>query len=167
MCVDDDVVVFGCQAMRSGVNLIDTSPSYGNSGSERMIGDVLRELEKEGISREEIVVSTKVGYIEGNDLEMARSAPPPDYLDMGPDAWHCIHPEFIRRSVDASAERLGTPPDVVLLHSPEFFLTSREGVFKEGGSKRSREELFDAFYDRVEKAFVCLEDLVVNEFKNC
>jgi len=29
-------------------------------GSERMIGDVLRELEKEGISREEIVVSTKV-----------------------------------------------------------------------------------------------------------
>eukprot|EP00466_Bigelowiella_natans_P021123 jgi/Bigna1/81984/fgenesh1_pg.86_\ len=59
-----------------------------------------------------------------------------------------------------TAERLGTPPDVVLLHSPEFFLTSREGVFKEGGSKRSREELFDAFYDRVEKAFVCLEDLV-------
>eukprot|EP00466_Bigelowiella_natans_P021124 jgi/Bigna1/144328/aug1.86_g19036 len=47
-------------------------------GSERMIGDVLRELEKEGISREEIVVSTKVGYIEGNDLEMARSAPPPE-----------------------------------------------------------------------------------------
>jgi len=33
MCVDDDVVVFGCQAMRSGVNLIDTSPSYGNSGT--------------------------------------------------------------------------------------------------------------------------------------
>ena len=37
--------------------------------------------------------------------------------------WFCMSPEFIRHQLEASEAALGTQPDVVLLHNPEFFLT--------------------------------------------
>lgn len=143
------------KSMRSGVNLFDTSPSYGGGGSERMIGAALREMQSE-VKREELVLATKVGYIQGPDLEAARASPPKDVLRLSDDAWHCIEPDFIRQSVEQSSERLGTAPDVVLLHSPEYFLSSPPQGAPTG------EDLKDAFYDRMTQAFGCLEDLVAS-----
>ena len=40
-----------------------------------------------------------------------------------PQAWHCMHPAFIREQLAAARRRLRGPPDIVLLHNPEFFFT--------------------------------------------
>ena len=40
---------------------------------------------------------------------------------------HCIQPDWIEEEVAASTARLGTPPDVVLLHNPEFSLAAAYG----------------------------------------
>src|SRR5262245_44794455 len=57
-------------ALESGCNLIDTSTNYTNGASERLIGEVLRELT--GVKREEIVVVTKIGYVQGDNLTLAQ-----------------------------------------------------------------------------------------------
>ena len=54
------------KALRMGVNLIDTSSNYTGGNSERMIGEVLAGLIAQGVvKREEIIVVSKGGYIQG------------------------------------------------------------------------------------------------------
>src|SRR3954470_2550212 len=53
-------------ALKSGVNVIDTSTNYMLGSSERLVGDVLGDLFTKGeLKREEVVVVTKVGYVQG------------------------------------------------------------------------------------------------------
>ncbi|MEK7357217.1 MAG: aldo/keto reductase, partial [Bdellovibrionota bacterium] len=53
-------------ALLSGVNLIDTSTNYTDGSAERLVGDITRELfDAEQLEREEIVIVTKVGYVQG------------------------------------------------------------------------------------------------------
>src|SRR5205085_2330361 len=62
-------------ALAAGVNLVDTSTNYTDGGSERMIGEVLREVTRAGEGhREEIVVVSTIGYVQGEDLERAAGA---------------------------------------------------------------------------------------------
>src|SRR5258708_6737832 len=57
-------------ALTSGCNLIDTSTNYGDGASEKLIGEVLRELTTEhGLKRDQVVVVSKVGYIQGENLK--------------------------------------------------------------------------------------------------
>ena len=44
--------------IENGVNLIDTAPCYGNGTSEKIVGEVLKE-----IPREQVLISTKFGLI--------------------------------------------------------------------------------------------------------
>ena len=116
-------------ALQSGCNLIDTSTNYRDGGSERLIGQVLSKGVQAGqFHRNEITVVTKVGYIQGQNLEAARlreqaGSAIPELVRLNEDCWHCIHPDFIASQITQSLERLRLETlDAVLLHNPEYFL---------------------------------------------
>jgi aryl-alcohol dehydrogenase-like predicted oxidoreductase len=77
-------------ALDAGVTLFDTADIYGGSLSEEFLGRAL------GARREEVVVATKFGAMEG------------------------AHPDVVRRACDASLARLGTDRiDLYQVHRPD------------------------------------------------
>lgn len=84
-------------AFSLGINFFDTSPYYGGTLSEKVLGKALRAL---GAPREEFVVSTKCGrYVEGFDFSA----------------------EGVTKSIDESLERLGLDyVDILQCHDIEF-----------------------------------------------
>ncbi len=146
-------------ALRSGCNLIDTSTNYTDGGSERLVGEALRELVADGsLRRDEVVVVTKVGYVQGSNLELAQEReqegrPFPEIVKYAQGVWHCIHPDFLRDQLARSRERLGLATiDVCLLHNPEYFLKDEHE--RSHGTLEKRREEFDG---RMRAAFACLE----------
>ncbi len=140
-------------ALLNGVNLIDTSTNYGDGSAERMVGDVTREMIEQGlISRDEFVVVTKAGYVQGSNLRDAKerqasSRAIPEMVEFQQDCWHNISPLFLEEQITKSLERLKLDAiDVLLLHNPEYYL--------KGGGNR------DGYYLRIEKAFKHLESEV-------
>lgn len=117
-------------ALRSGCNLIDTSTNYTNGGSERLIGQVLGDFFRRGeLKRDEIVVVTKAGYLQGDNLETARArekmnaSSANEIVKYSDDCWHSMAPAFLEEQIGASLARLGLETiDVLLLHNPEYFL---------------------------------------------
>ncbi len=84
-------------ALERGVNLIDTSPMYGPS--QGFIGVALREWFAAGGQREDLIISTKTGFVEHGVM---------DYSG-----------DWTRRSVDQSLSLLGCDYlDVLLVHDP-------------------------------------------------
>ena len=149
-------------ALAAGVNLVDTSTNYTDGGSERMIGEVLREVTRAGEGhREEIVVVSKIGYVQGENLERAREReaggrPFPEVVKYGEGVWHCIHPEFLADQLPRSLGRLQLERlDVCLLHNPEYFLMDAHER-SHGPLERRRDE----FYRRLAESFRFLEDEV-------
>jgi uncharacterized protein len=150
------------KALREGVNLIDTSTNYMDGDSERLVGSVLGELIKSGeLTREEVVVVSKVGYVQGDNLKQAEAReqagrPYPDMVKYGEGIWHCMHPEFLNDQLTLSLDRLGLATlDVCLLHNPEYYLS--EAAHHDGGDLTMVRE---SFYRRIEQAFVFLESQV-------
>ena len=149
-------------ALRSGLNLIDTSTNYSDGRSERLIGEVLAHLQgKRELLREAVIVVSKAGYVQGKNYELAvaRKAsgqPIPDMVEYSEGLWHCIHPEWLKDQLTRSLDRLGLETlDVLLLHNPEYFLAD--------ASKRGQGPLAavrDEFYARLEQAFRYLESEV-------
>jgi aryl-alcohol dehydrogenase-like predicted oxidoreductase len=134
----------------SGCNLIDTSSNYGDGSSERLVGQVLTELCDEGkVKREEIVLVTKGGYVQGENLKNARQRKEggdafPEMVEFQDDCWHNISPSFLEDQITRSLERLKQSEiDVFLLHNPEYFL-------KSNGTR-------EVYYQRIENAFRHLE----------
>src|SRR5262249_15383052 len=116
-------------ALSSGCNLIDTSANYTDGNSERLIGATLGRMISEGkIRREEVVVVSKGGYVQGSNLSLAHSRvragnPFPEMVEYHADCWHCISPEFLEDQITRSLERLKLDQlDAYLLHNPEYFL---------------------------------------------
>ncbi|MFF3445916.1 aldo/keto reductase [Streptomyces sp. NPDC002667] len=112
-------------AWASGIRYFDTAPHYGLGLSERRLGAALRDL-----PRERYTVSTKVGRLlepadtGGDDLADGFAVPATHrrVWDFGADG--------VRRSLDASLERLGLDHvDVVYLHDPD---DHAEQAFREG-----------------------------------
>jgi aryl-alcohol dehydrogenase-like predicted oxidoreductase len=89
-------------ALRGGVNLIDTSAHAVGGSGERLVGKMLANLVQHGeVRREQIVVVSRVGRSVGSETSS-------------------IDPASIRAQLDASLERLGLERlDVLLLHDPE------------------------------------------------
>lgn len=114
-------------ALASGCNLVDTSTNYTDGSSERLIGKSLRKLEIQGA-----VVVTKIGYVQGSNLELARAReaegkPFPGMVKYSESCWHCLSPEFLEDQLTRSLERLGRKSvDIVLLHNPEYFLKTSQ-----------------------------------------
>ena len=87
------------RALSLGINLIDTSPYYGNS--EIILGRALRSVWKDGWSRDGMFICTKVGRIKIDEFDYS--------------------PPAVRGSVMRSLERLGVDRlDVVYCHDVEF-----------------------------------------------
>ena len=84
------------RAFDLGVNFFDTSDLYGFGHSEWLLGKTFKDV------RHQVVVATKVGFVGGEETQ--------DFS-----------PAHIRRSLDASLERLNTDyVDLYQLHSPSI-----------------------------------------------
>jgi aryl-alcohol dehydrogenase-like predicted oxidoreductase len=94
------------RALDGGINLIDTSDSYGAGEAERVIGRVLAESGR----RDEVVIATKVHYPTG-----------PGPNDRGNSRLHII------RACEQSLRRLQTDRiDLYQLHRPDFDVPMEE-----------------------------------------
>jgi uncharacterized protein len=146
-------------ALAGGVNLIDTSSNYMLGDSERLVGAVLAEGL---VPRDEVVVVTKIGYLQGPNLELAvqreaEGRPFPEMVKYADGVWHCVHPEFLADQLGRALDRLGLETiDVLLLHNPEYFLS--EAVHHRDGPPL--EELRGEFYGRLRRAFAYLDSVV-------
>ncbi len=149
-------------ALLNGVNLIDTSSNYTDGGSELLVGEVVTRLDRTGkLARDQVVLVSKAGYIQGKNLEMARQReesgdPFPDAVKVMDGCWHCIHPEFLETQILQSLTRLQQDRiDVYLLHNPEYFLADarRRGL-------EDTESLYEQYHQRIAMAFDWLEEKV-------
>ena len=152
-------------AIEAGCNLIDTSSNYTDGGSETLIGVVLQKLiSANRIKREEIIVVSKVGYMQGQNLDQAQQReaagnPWEEVVKYMEGCWHCIHPDFLTDQWTRSTDRLGLETvDVYLLHNPEYCLSHA----KNQASQSNWDTIRDAFYDRVYRAFVQMERFVAD-----
>jgi aryl-alcohol dehydrogenase-like predicted oxidoreductase len=145
------------RALSAGINLIDTSTNYMDGLSEACIGNVLA-----GRRRDEIIVVSKVGYVQGRALALSedrerRGEAFPEMVKYADGCWHCIHPGFIADQLGRSLERLNLEKvDVYLLHNPEYFFPD---ALRRRGDVPLK-DLRDEFYDRIRRAFAHLEEEV-------
>ena len=167
-CYRVDVAVEGHHealryALLNGINLIDTSSNYADGGSEKLVGQVVADLvHEEQITREAVVVVSKVGYLQGQNYALSQDRkraerPFPDLVEYADGLEHCIHPEFISDQLTRSLARLDMAViDCYLLHNPEYYL---------GWAHKAGMPLAEArteYYRRIELAFRHLEEEVVN-----
>ncbi len=149
-------------ALRSGINLIDTSANYADGGSERLVGAVLKDMIKRGeIVREQVVIVTKAGYLQGENLELSRqrkmqSQAFPDLVEYDEGLEHCIHPVFLEDQLTRSLQRLQLARiDCYLLHNPEYYLRwAAHALFDQAVAKLE-------FLSRIRLAFEYLESEVL------
>jgi D-threo-aldose 1-dehydrogenase len=110
----DDAAATLDEAWAQGMRYFDTAPHYGAGLSERRVGEFLSRK-----PRSEWVLSTKVGRV----LESARPEEADNELFVGESATRRVFDfsrDGIRRSLDASLERLGVDNvDIVYLHDPD------------------------------------------------
>ncbi len=151
------------RALLSGINLIDTSANYTDGGSENLIGRFLTQLlESESLSRSEVIVVSKAGYLQGQNYAVSQQRkqegrPFPELVEYDQGLEHCIHPEFLEDQLDRSLDRLNLETlDFYLLHNPEYYLSWAEK--KDIPRKTAEEE----YYRRIETAFAHLEKEVQN-----
>jgi aryl-alcohol dehydrogenase-like predicted oxidoreductase len=143
------------KAVLSGANVIDTAINYRCQRSERSIGLALRDLAERGVSRDQLFLCTKGGYLP---FDGSPPASPGEYFrerffDRGVlspsdvvDGVHALSPGFLEDQVSASLSNLGCETiDLDYLHNPEAQLPAL-------GRERFRE--------RLRKAFESLEALV-------
>lgn len=149
-------------ALLNGFNLIDTSSNYTDGGSEMLTGNVLQEMFDRGeLHRDEVVLVSKVGYVQGQNLQRARQnerngQPFPDMVKYMEECWHCIHPEFLEDQLSRSLERLNQPfLDLYLLHNPEYFLSHAKK-----NSRGNLDEIRHEYYRRIKLAFEWMESKV-------
>ena len=145
-------------ALLNGINLIDTSSNYGDGGSEELVGALIKNLAKEKkIKREEVVIVSKVGYLQGQNLQLSQQLrqqgrPFPELVEYADGLEHCIHPDFIADQLTRSLNRLQLKTiDVYLLHNPEYYLLWAHKQGMELTTARSE------YYRRIEQAFMHLE----------
>jgi len=141
------------EAIRSGINLIDTASNYRYSQSEKEIGEALIELGDE-VKREELIICSKGGFIQldypfpenpytwikENIIEAGLAKEDEIELDQ-----HCMTPDFLEFSCRRSLKNLGVSElDIYYLHNPEM------QIIKLGEKE---------FYKRIEKVFERFEKL--------
>jgi aryl-alcohol dehydrogenase-like predicted oxidoreductase len=142
------------EAIKDGINLIDTASNYRYGQSEKEIGIALKELGQK-IKREELIICSKGGFvqldypfpqnpytwIEENIIETGYAKKEDIELDQ-----HCMTPDFLEYSCKRSLQNLGIDSfDIYYLHNPEMQLLKL-------GEKE--------FYKQIEKVFKRFEKLV-------
>ncbi|PIN04509.1 putative oxidoreductase [Handroanthus impetiginosus] len=95
---ESDAIAAVRQAFSLGINFFDTSPYYGRTLSEKMLGKALKAL---GVPRNEYIVSTKCGRYSTDGFDFSA--------------------EGVTRSIDESLERLQLDyVDILHCHDIEF-----------------------------------------------
>lgn len=149
------------QALCGGINLIDTSANYTGGQSEQLIGRVLNRLsEAKLISREEVVVVSKNGCLQGESLRLnnerkSEGAGFPETFPLNEFMEFSLHPQFLADQISGSLERMQlTTIDCYLLHNPEYYLLWAQE------QKIEKAAAHQEFYRRIETAFRFLEEEV-------
>ncbi|KAL0798104.1 hypothetical protein Bca101_053278 [Brassica carinata] len=98
LVAEDDAIAAVREAFRHGINFFDTSPYYGETLSEKVLGKALKALQ---VPRSDYIVATKCGrYGEGFDFSAER----------------------VRKSIDESLENLQLDyVDIFHCHDIEFW----------------------------------------------
>lgn len=141
------------EAIKSGINLIDTASNYRYGMSEKEIGIALKELGDE-VKREELIICSKGGFIQ---LEYPFPANPYEWIEENIIKknlakkeeieldQHCMSPDFLEFSCKKSLENVGIKSfDIYYLHNPEM-------QYMRLGEKE--------FYKQIEKVFTRFERL--------
>lgn len=163
---------FGCQGVRisdirhqaalrealySGCNLIDSAAHYGAGDADELVGQVLAQ--SDGLSRDRLVIVTKLGAFSGSDLAWLRSQGGIDdtRLSDDPQVWYSFAADYLRGQLKRSLARLSLEKvDIVLLESPEFLYD----VSIAARPNASEEEHVQFVAQALLRAFECLEELV-------
>lgn len=131
-------------ALNSGCNLVDTAPNYTFGESERLIGKVLNELNKD------VFLITKAGYIQGDDIKGIQGLTLSHVAKMGSNFWYSLSPEFLDYQLKNSLKRLDRKfVDGFLLHNPEHYFSDKKLRLNK-----------DKIYGLISRAFSYLEDKV-------
>lgn len=122
------------EAVSLGCNFLDTASNYRCQRSERTLGTALIDLESDGITRDELVIATKGGYIP---FDGSPPADPADYVrerfldrsvftvdDVAANS-HVLAPSFLKDQLKQSLRNLGIESvDIYYLHNPEAQLAA-------------------------------------------
>jgi aryl-alcohol dehydrogenase-like predicted oxidoreductase len=122
------------RAVESGANVIDTAANYRFQRSERSIGDAVSMLGRRGVTREEMIICTKGGYLPFD------GAPPRDvrgyiedrFIKTGIASWgdiaggsHCMTPRYLENQLQQSLHNMDLDcVDVYYVHNPESQLSA-------------------------------------------
>lgn len=129
--VDEDCAAIVARAVLAGINVIDTAAHYRYGRSMRAAGEGLRRAFAAGITREQVFVVAKGGFLRFAD------GPPADL-----DAWfethvarkglgtrddlsgvHCLAPGYIAQQIDELREAMGLATlDAFLIDQPEVHI---------------------------------------------
>ena len=110
------------EAFLSGMNIVDTSANHSDGAAEVLVGNVLRELiDSKRISRDELILVERAGFIEGSTLKLMSGRLPEDTVWLSTNLAHSLHPDFLAVQIDGSLQRLGVSTiDFFLLQNPEI-----------------------------------------------
>ncbi|KAL1920395.1 uncharacterized protein VTP21DRAFT_772 [Calcarisporiella thermophila] len=115
-------------ALKSGVNVIDTSAHFEQGLSEKLIGKVLKEsFAKDNIKRENLFLISKAGYLE---FTRSHQYSHPATVRVS-DKWHfSLSPYFLESEINSSLERLGVKKlDIFMVNNPERMLVAKDKVY--------------------------------------
>ena len=143
-------------AVRLGINVIDTAGNYRCQRGERVVGKALKALTESGeVWRSELFIASKAGFVPFD------GEPPPDKAGWMRDCTiarglatdadlvagcHCMTPAYLHEALDRSLDNLGLQTlDVLFLHNPETQLQVIDRA---------------TFEDRLRLAFQALEEAV-------
>lgn len=143
-------------AVRRGINVIDTAGNYRCQRGERVVGRALKALTESGeLWRSELFIASKAGFVpfDGQppldvatwmrECTVLRGLATDGDLVAG---CHCMTPAYLRAALDRSLDNLGLETlDVLFLHNPETQLQVIDRA---------------TFDDRLRLAFQALEEAV-------
>lgn len=114
---DNESIAAMRRGIHLGINLIDTSPTYGGGHSEEIVGKAVRDC------RDRVLIATKCGLVRRNG---------------GHTLIRCLRPESIRAECEQSLRRLHVETiDLYQVHRPDPATPLAETV---GEMQRLREE---------------------------
>ncbi len=138
------------QSILSGINVVDTAINYRSQKAERSVGKAVSELIKEEkISRDQIFLSTKNGYVT-NDADVQLGFweyVKEEYTKKGilkegdvTSGYHCMTPTYLSDQLERSLKNLGLECiDLMYLHN------AVEGQIKDVSKEKFLENLKDVF----------------------
>src|SRR5215212_6393317 len=102
------------RAFEKGINYFDTADTYGSGLGETLLADAFRGM------REEVVISTKIGYdFYNHTARRGQQERPQDWSE-----------DFIRFALEQSLERLGTDHvDFLQLHNTKMDAVENDALF--------------------------------------